>query len=37
MAFEKVSEDDLGNTTWKLDIFEGYEKKNHVIKIGRIS
>ena len=36
-GFEKVSEDDLGNTTWKLDIFEGYEKKNHVIKIGRIS
>ncbi|RKJ05468.1 HAD-IIIC family phosphatase [bacterium D16-54] len=32
-GFEKVSEDDLGNTIWKLDLSAGYEKKNDVIQI----
>lgn len=31
-GFEKVSEDDLGNTIWKFDLLAGYEKKNHVIE-----
>lgn len=32
-GFEKVSEDQAGNTVWKLDISQGYEKKNHVITV----
>ncbi len=32
-GFGKISEDEAGNTVWKLDISQGYEKKNHVIKI----
>ena len=32
-GFEKISEDEAGNTVWKLDIGRGYEKKNHVITI----
>ena len=32
-GFEKVSEDDVGNAVWRLDISEGYEKKNHVIQM----
>ena len=32
-GFEKMSEDEAGNTVWKLDIGQGYEKKNHVITI----
>ena len=32
-GFEKVSEDEAGNAVWRLDICQGYEKKNHVIAI----
>ena len=32
-GFEKISGDEAGNTVWKLDISQGYEKKNHVITI----
>ena len=32
-GFEKVAEDDAGNTVWRLDISEGYEKKDHVISV----
>lgn len=32
-GFEKVSGDEQGNTVWMLDISQGYEQKNHVIKI----
>ena len=32
-GFEKISEDEAGNTAWKLDISQGYEKKNKVITI----
>ena len=31
-GFEKVSEDEAGNTVWQLDV-AGYEKKNHVIAV----
>ncbi len=32
-GFEKVSEDDGGNITFKLDISAGYDNKNHVINV----
>ena len=32
-GFEKISEDEEGNTVWKLDISQGYEKKQHVIAV----
>lgn len=32
-GFGKVSEDEEGNTIWQLDISQGYELKNHVIKV----
>lgn len=32
-GFEIVSEDDAGNRIWKLDISQGYDKKNHVIQV----
>lgn len=32
-GFVKVSEDEEGNTVWQLDISQGYELKNHVIKV----
>ena len=31
-GFEKISEDDAGNTVWQMDV-AGYEKKNHVIAV----
>lgn len=31
-GFEKISEDEAGNTRWKLDV-AGYETKNHVIAV----
>ncbi len=31
-GFEKISEDEKGNTVWELDI-SGYEPKNHVIDV----
>ena len=31
-GFDKISEDEDGNTVWQLDI-AGYEKKNHVIAV----
>ena len=31
-GFDKISEDENGNTVWQLDI-AGYEKKNHVISV----
>ena len=34
-GFAKVSEDELGNAVWELDISTGYEPKNHHIKIER--
>jgi FkbH-like protein len=34
MGFEKIDEDDKGNTTWKLDL-NGYEPKNPAIVIQR--
>lgn len=33
-GFEKVAEDENGNTTWKFVIPENYEAKQHVIEIG---
>ena len=32
-GFEKVSEDEEGNTVWRLALSGGYEKKNHVIAV----
>ncbi len=32
-GFEKISEDENGNTKWRLDISNGYEGKNKVIKV----
>lgn len=32
-GFEKISEDEAGNTVWKYEIPEPYEKKNHVIEV----
>lgn len=32
-GFDKVSEDDTGNTVWKIELQDGYERKQHVIKI----
>nr|MCR5655136.1 HAD family hydrolase [Lachnospiraceae bacterium] len=32
-GFTKVSEEENEDTVWKLDISEGYENKNHVIKV----
>ena len=34
-GFEKIKEDDEGNTVWKYDIIENYENKNRVIDIIR--
>ena len=34
-GFTKVSADELGNTVWELDLSNGYEKKNHVIRINQ--
>ena len=31
-GFEKISEDESGNTVWKLDV-DSYEKRNHVIRV----
>ena len=33
-GFEKISEDEGGNTEWELDISKGYQYKNDVIRIG---
>ena len=32
-GFEKISEDEEGNTVWKFDISNGYTKKQSVIKV----
>lgn len=32
-GFDKLSEDELGNSTWKLDLSTGYDKKNKVIQV----
>ena len=32
-GFEKMSEDEAGNTVWTLDISNGYRKKQNVIKV----
>lgn len=32
-GFDKVSEDELGNTVWKLNVNEQYKNKNHVIQV----
>ena len=34
MGFDKVSEDENGNTTWKQDL-KSYQNKNHAIEISR--
>ena len=34
-GFTKESADELGNTVWELDLSNGYEKKNHVIRINQ--
>ena len=31
-GFEKISEDENGNTVWQLDV-ASYENRNHVIKV----
>ena len=33
MGFDKISEDDEGNSVWKFALDEGYENKNKVIKV----
>ena len=35
-GFSKVSEDEAGNTVWKLELADGYSRKNHVIQINGI-
>lgn len=32
-GFTKVSEDDVGNAVWELDVSQGYDIKNHHIKV----
>ncbi len=32
-GFDKISEDETGNSVWRLDLCGGYETKNHVIKV----
>ena len=32
-GFEKISEDEEGNATFRLDISGGYENQNHVITV----
>ena len=32
-GFEKIAEDEEGNTVWRMDISRGYEWKNHVITV----
>lgn len=32
-GFDRISEDDEGNSVWRYDILEGYEKKNKVILV----
>ena len=34
-GFDKIKEDDQGNTQWRLVLSEGYGKKNHVIMVNR--
>lgn len=36
MGFDKVSEDENGNTVWNYDLSEGYDNKNRYIVIGGI-
>ncbi len=33
LGFERITDDDAGNVTYRLDISGGYEHKNHVIKV----
>ena len=33
MGFQKVAEDEKGNTTWKFEIPAGYEHKNRYIRV----
>ena len=32
-GFEKIKEDEQGNTEWRLSLADGYEVKNHVIDV----
>ena len=32
-GFDKINEDEEGNTTWRYTIQEHYDKKNRVIKV----
>nr|WP_251500372.1 HAD-IIIC family phosphatase [Otoolea muris] len=32
-GFDKILEDEAGNSVWRLDLCGGYETKNHVIKV----
>ncbi len=36
-GFTKVSEDEAGNTIWKLETADGYSRKNHVIQVNGVS
>ena len=31
-GFEKISEDEVGNTVWEMSV-DGYEQRNHVISV----
>lgn len=33
LEFEKISEDESGNSVWKLDLSNGYKNKNNAIKV----
>ena len=32
-GFDKILEDEAGNSVWRLDLCGGYETKNHVIRV----
>ena len=32
-GFDKIEEDEQGNTVWRLELTDGYEKKNRVIAV----
>lgn len=33
LGFDKIEEDEQGNTVWRLELTDGYEKKNRVIAV----
>ena len=37
MGFDKVSEDENGNTEWRFDLAQGYEKRNSYIAVNEPS